>query len=92
MQQLERERQRQINVLAQKDEQLVQAALENIMRGRTIVVIAHRLSTIKNADEIICMKDGAVVERGTHSELFAQHGAYYRLVSAQVNDDVNASS
>jgi len=44
----------------------VQGALENIMKGKSILVIAHRLSTIKNADEILCMKDGEVAEQGTH--------------------------
>eukprot|EP00638_Chattonella_subsalsa_P023160 CAMPEP_0117872886 /NCGR_PEP_ID=MMETSP0950-20121206/11363_1 /TAXON_ID=44440 /ORGANISM="Chattonella subsalsa, Strain CCMP2191" /LENGTH=568 /DNA_ID=CAMNT_0005725771 /DNA_START=243 /DNA_END=1949 /DNA_ORIENTATION=+ len=67
-----------------ENEELVQQALENIMMGKTIIVIAHRLSTIKNADEIICMKDGEVVERGTHDSLMELKGAYSNLISMQL--------
>merc|ERR1711970_424926 len=58
-----------------------------IMKGRTTLVIAHRLSTVKNADDIVCMKDGAVCERGTHAELMALGGTYANLVSKQLLDD-----
>ena len=54
------------------------------MRDRTSLVIAHRLSTIKNADEIIVLSQGEIVERGTHEELFQNQGIYYRLCSMQV--------
>ena len=50
------------------------------MKGRAILVIAHRLSTIKNADEIICMKEGRIAEKGTHDELMKLEGSYYNLV------------
>jgi len=71
------------------NEALVQDALESIMKNRTILVIAHRLSTIKNADEIIVMRDGGVVEQGTHASLMQDHGVYYKLVNAQIVEEEN---
>lgn len=53
-------------------------------KGRTTVVIAHRLSTIRNADKIVAMKDGHVVEEGNHKELLARKGLYFDLVNAQL--------
>lgn len=66
-------------------ENLVQEALEKMMVGRTCVVIAHRLSTIQKADSIAVIKNGKVVERGSHSELLAigRHGSYYSLIKLQ---------
>ncbi|KKA28933.1 hypothetical protein TD95_004427 [Thielaviopsis punctulata] len=64
-------------------ERVVQMALNNVAKGRTMVVIAHRLSTIRTADNIIVMSQGQVVEQGTHDELMEAQGAYYRLVRAQ---------
>lgn len=52
-------------------------------QGRTTIIVAHRLSTIQNADHIITMKDGAVVEQGTHQELMGKRGVYYELVTLQ---------
>uniref|UniRef100_A0A7S4DCY3 ABC transporter domain-containing protein n=1 Tax=Heterosigma akashiwo TaxID=2829 RepID=A0A7S4DCY3_HETAK len=72
------------SALDAENEEEVQRALEGLMAGRTTVVIAHRLSTIKNADEVVCMRGGAVEERGTHAELMARRGAYFRLVSKQM--------
>merc|ERR1719318_603525 len=69
-----------------ENEKIVSEALENIMEGRTILVIAHRLSTIRNADEILVMKDGSVVERGTHGELLELDGVYRKLVSKQLDE------
>ena len=69
-----------------ENEKLVQEALERIMKGRTTIVIAHRLCTIKNANEIICMKDGQLAEKGTHSDLMANRGTYYHLVNKQLVD------
>ncbi|XP_071698972.1 putative multidrug resistance protein [Rutidosis leptorrhynchoides] len=65
-------------------ESLVQEALEKMMNGRTCIVVAHRLSTIQNSDSIAVIKDGKVVEQGSHSDLFSVHGgAYYNLVKMQ---------
>ncbi len=66
-----------------ESEKLVQEALYNIMCERTTVIIAHRLSTIKHADEIVVMKQGKIVERGTHNELIKLNGAYKRLNDLQ---------
>ena len=64
-------------------ERLVQDALDNLMSNRTTFAIAHRLSTIRNADLILVMQDGAIVERGTHDELYAADGVYRRLCDMQ---------
>ena len=69
------------------NEKIVQEALEKLMKGRTVVVIAHRLSTIRNADNIVCMKNGSVVEQGTHDELMELKGSYHKLVSTQIIKD-----
>ncbi len=64
-------------------ELLIQEALERLMIGRTAIIIAHRLSTIRNADMIVVLDDRGIVEMGTHSELIAQNGLYYRLNHVQ---------
>ena len=69
--------------LDSESESAVQAALENVMRDRTVVVIAHRLATIRNADRIVVLEDGAVSQIGTHAELLAEGGTYSRLVEMQ---------
>jgi ABC-type multidrug transport system fused ATPase/permease subunit len=67
-----------------KTEKLVQEALNNLMQNRTSLVIAHRLSTIQNADEILVVKDGEIVERGSHDELLAHNdGEYHQLQTDQ---------
>jgi subfamily B ATP-binding cassette protein MsbA len=64
-------------------EKQVQEALERLMKNRTSLVIAHRLSTIKNADMIVVLSKGEIVEQGTHDELIAKQGEYYRLTQVQ---------
>ncbi len=71
------------SALDTESERLVQDALEKVMRNRTSIVIAHRLSTIQNADVIIVMKKGEIVEQGTHNELILKGGHYNALVSMQ---------
>jgi ATP-binding cassette subfamily B (MDR/TAP) protein 1 len=71
------------SALDTKSEGVVQAALEVAAAGRTIISIAHRLSTIKDADNIVVMTEGRIVEQGTHDELLMRKGAYYSLVEAQ---------
>ena len=58
--------------------------LNDFFQGRTAVVIAHRLSTVKNADQIIVMDNGAIIEKGTHRELIDIRGSYYNLVKNQL--------
>jgi subfamily B ATP-binding cassette protein MsbA len=66
-----------------ESERLVQDAIIHLMQDRTSIVIAHRLSTIKNADEIIVLQKGEIIERGTHEHLIAQEGFYKKLVDMQ---------
>lgn len=66
-----------------ESERLVQDALENLMKNRTSVVIAHRLSTIKNADEIVVMSQGEIIEQGNHNELITRNGIYRKLHDLQ---------
>ena len=71
------------SALDTESERLVQVALENMMKNRTSIVIAHRLSTIQNADEIIVMQKGQIVEQGKHQELLDKKGVYNNLVNMQ---------
>lgn len=75
------------SALDNESEHFVQAALEQVMQGRTTFVIAHRLSTIENADKIIVMGEGRILEEGTHAQLLAAAGAYSRLHSRQYGND-----
>lgn len=69
------------SALDSESEQLVQEALDNLMKNRTSVVIAHRLSTIKNANQILVLQNGEIVEKGTHHELSQKEGGVYRRLS-----------
>lgn len=71
------------SALDTESEKLVQEALTGLMKNRTSLVIAHRLSTIMNADEIVVMQKGEIIERGTHSELYNKNGAYRKLCDMQ---------
>lgn len=66
-----------------RTEVLIQKAMDNLMKGRTSFVIAHRLSTIRDADLILVMKDGDIVEQGNHEELLAKGGFYADLYNSQ---------
>ena len=71
------------SALDTESERKVQKALENLMKNRTTIVIAHRLSTIKNANRIIVMQNGHLVEEGTHDRLLQEHGVYEGLHKMQ---------
>ena len=66
-----------------RTEELVQKAMDKLTEGRTSFIIAHRLSTIKNADLILVMKEGNIIEQGNHDELMAKNGAYAELYNSQ---------
>ena len=66
-----------------ENEALVQAALKEVLKNRTSIVIAHRLSTIVNADQILVIDSGSIVERGTHEELVNKKGLYFDLYEKQ---------
>jgi ATP-binding cassette subfamily B multidrug efflux pump len=73
-----------------RTELLIQRALAELLKGRTSFVIAHRLSTIRNADQVLVIQDGRMVERGTHDSLMAQRGIYYDLYMSQFRRDSDA--
>jgi len=74
-----------------RTEQLIQNAMDKVTKGRTSFVIAHRLSTIKNADLILVMKDGNVIESGTHNELIARHSFYADLYNSQFSEAADSA-
>ncbi len=72
-------------------EQKIQSAIDEVIKGRTSVVIAHRLSTVRNADIILVVKDGKIIERGRHDELMSARGHYYRLYTRQYEDEATGA-
>jgi ATP-binding cassette, subfamily B, bacterial len=72
------------NALDANNESVIMANLEEFFQGRTVIVVAHRLSTVKNADQIVVMEKGEIVEVGTHAELTLRHGKYFELVKNQL--------
>jgi subfamily B ATP-binding cassette protein MsbA len=74
------------SALDSESERVIQEALKEVMKDRTTLVIAHRLSTIENADQVIVLRDGRVIEQGTHDELLAKGEAYARLYQTQFGD------
>ena len=74
------------SALDSESERAIQKALDELQKGRTSIVIAHRLSTIENADEILVMNDGKIIEKGTHSELLSLNGTYTRLHKSNFNE------
>ncbi len=78
------------SALDSKSERIVQKAIEEVSRNRTVIVIAHRLSTIERSDKILVLKDGKLFEQGTHQELLDQKGIYYSLYESQKFSDNSA--
>ena len=78
------------SALDTESERLVQVAIERLMAGRTALVIAHRLATIRQADEILVMEEGRIVQRGTHASLLAEGGLYRRLYESQFREESGA--
>jgi len=74
--------------LDNESERLVQEALDRLMRNRTTIVIAHRLTTVQNADKIVVIEKGQIVEQGNHEELLERRGTYYRLYTRKLQDEV----
>ena len=70
-------------VLIRETEALIQEAMDVLKKGRTTFIIAHRLSTIRNADQIIVLDRGMIVEKGTHEELMEKKGKYYQMYQLQ---------
>ena len=72
------------NALDANNEHEIIDSLNEFYKGKTVVIVAHRLSTIKNADNIVVIDKGTIVEQGTHKELIARKGSYYNLVRNQI--------
>lgn len=71
-------------------EQKIQSAIDTIIHGRTSIVIAHRLSTVRNADLILVVDNGKIIEQGTHEQLMSRRGSYYRLYTRQYEDEATS--
>ena len=75
------------SALDSKTEKAIQASLDNAARGRTALLIAHRLSTIMNADQILVMENGRIIERGSHQQLIAAAGRYAQMWALQQQEN-----
>ena len=73
------------NALDAVHETRIMDRLQAFYSGRTVILVAHRLSTVKNADQILVMEKGQIIEKGTHGELVERQGAYFKLVQEQLN-------
>jgi len=80
------------SALDSESERLVQDAIRRLMRGRTTLVIAHRLSTVRDADKIVVMEAGRIIETGPHEALVARGGTYARLHRLQLSDDATPAT
>lgn len=80
------------SALDNESERYIQAAMEQVMKGRTTFVIAHRLSTIEHADRIVVLDHGKIVEQGTHKFLLERNGAYAKLHAAQFHDEIGSTN
>jgi subfamily B ATP-binding cassette protein MsbA len=80
------------SALDNESERYIQAAMEQVMKGRTTFVIAHRLSTIEHADRIVVLDRGKIVEQGTHKFLLERNGAYAKLHAAQFHDEIGSTN
>jgi ATP-binding cassette subfamily B protein len=67
-----------------QNQQVIMRNLETFFEDRTVVVVAHRLSTIRNADQIVVIEDGQIIEKGTHDQLLAAEGRYYDMLTTQL--------
>ena len=72
------------NSLDANNERVIMENLNTLFRNRTVVIVAHRLSTVKNADKIVVLNQGRLVEEGTHNELINRRGYYYNLIKDQL--------
>ena len=73
------------NSLDANNEKEIIKNLNEFFVGKTVIIVAHRLSTVQNADNIVVLEKGSVIEQGSHQELVSSHGAYYNLVKNQLN-------
>jgi ATP-binding cassette, subfamily B (MDR/TAP), member 6 len=80
------------SALDNQTEQMIQSTLDSIFANRTRIVVAHRLSTVVNADMILVVKDGHIVEKGTHENLLAANGTYHQIWNRQIEQESIASS
>ena len=72
------------NSLDSNNEKVILENLQHFFKGKTVIGVAHRLSTVKNADKIVVMANGEIIEKGTHAELILKRGKYYELVKNQL--------